>query len=165
MGEPGGLMFLSLGRPVLCLLCWLEGGIFTYGGVGVSVDLLDVGRSNVISEVGRELPLEPERTHQTEKVNYIWDLLPLVIFLLQTLHVLSNVTTENVLLQHLSVQLFAFWVVTWEALLVVRDIESTITSTLESTEYTGAGRGSLETDIKIDLERSGGIFIFEGLDR
>ena len=100
-----------------------------------------------------------------QEVSDIWDLSPLVIFLLQTLHVLGNVTTENILLQHLGIQFLAFWVVTWEALLIVGDIETAVTSTLESTEHTGAGGGSLETDIEVDLERSGGIFIFEGLDR
>jgi hypothetical protein len=62
VGKPGGLMFLRFGRPVLRLLCWFEGRIFPDSGVGVGVDLLDVGGSNVISEVGRKLLLEPERT-------------------------------------------------------------------------------------------------------
>ena len=52
IGEPDGLVFLRLGRPVLCLVCWLEYGILPDGSVGVSVDLLDVGRSNVVGEVG-----------------------------------------------------------------------------------------------------------------
>jgi len=52
VGEPAGLVFLSLGRPVLRLLCWLEGGVFPDGSIGVRVDLLYVGRSDVISEVG-----------------------------------------------------------------------------------------------------------------
>ena len=51
-GEPGGLVFLCFGHPVLCLLCRLECRVFPDGGISVSVDLLDVGRSDVISEVG-----------------------------------------------------------------------------------------------------------------
>ena len=98
-------------------------------------------------------------------MNSICDPSPFVILLLQTLHVLSDVTTENVLLQHLSIQLLAFWVITWEALLVVGDIETAVTGALESTEHTGTGGGSLETNIEVDLERSGSIFIIEGLGR
>lgn len=60
-------MLLRLGCPVLCLLCRLEGRIFPDCGVGIGIDLLDVGGSDVIGEVGRELPLEPECTCQAEK--------------------------------------------------------------------------------------------------
>lgn len=51
-------MFLRLGRPVLRFVCWLERGVFPDGGIGVGIDLLDVGRSDVICEVGRKLLLE-----------------------------------------------------------------------------------------------------------
>lgn len=54
------LMFLGLGCPILCFLCRLEDGVFSDCGVGVSVDVLDVSRSNVIGEISRELLLEPE---------------------------------------------------------------------------------------------------------
>ena len=61
-GKPGGLVLLTFSCPVLCLLCWLEGGILSDGSVGIRVDLLDVCRSDIICEVGRELLLEPECT-------------------------------------------------------------------------------------------------------
>lgn len=67
VGEPDAPVLLRFGCPVLCLLCWLEGRIFSDGGVGIGVDLLDVSGSDIIGEVGRELPLEPERTCQAEK--------------------------------------------------------------------------------------------------
>ena len=54
------LVFLGLGCPILRFLCRLEDRVFSDSSVGVSVDLLDVSRSNVIGEVGRELLLEPE---------------------------------------------------------------------------------------------------------
>ena len=73
--------------------------------------------------------------------------------------------TKDILLQHLSIQLLAFCVVAWEALLVVGNVEATVTGTLESTEYTRTGGGSLQTDIKVDLEWSRGIFIIEGFGR
>lgn len=58
--EPRSLVFLGLRRPVLILLCWLESGVLPDGCIGVFVDILDVSGPDVISEVGRELLLEPE---------------------------------------------------------------------------------------------------------
>ena len=74
-------------------------------------------------------------------------------------------TTEDILFQNLSIQLLAFWVIAWEALLVVGNVETTVASTLESTEHARTGRGSLETNIEVDLEWSRCIFIVEGLSR
>ena len=88
---------------------------------------------------------------------------PLIIFLLERLHVLSNVSTEDVLLQDLCVKLLAFWVVARETLLVVWDVKTTIGSTFEGTEHTRTSRRALETDIEVTLERPGGILIIEGL--
>lgn len=136
VGKPGGFVLLRLGRPVLCLFCWLEGGIFPDSSICVRVDLLDVGRSDVVGEVCRELLLESECTREVEKGNGFGYLSPLVIFFLQALHVLSDVTTEDILLQHLGIQLFGFWVITWETLLIVGNVETAVTSTLESTEHT-----------------------------
>lgn len=59
-GESWSLMFLGLGRPVLRLVCWFECGIFADSSVSALVDLLDVGRSDIISEVRRKLLLEPK---------------------------------------------------------------------------------------------------------
>ena len=87
---------------------------------------------------------------------------PLVIFLLQTLHVLCNMTTKYVLLQYIGIQLFTLLVITWESLFVVRNVETTVAGALESTEYTRTGGSSLETNIKVDLEWSGCIFVIEG---
>lgn len=47
-------------------------------------------------------------------------------------------TTEDVLLEDLCIEGLAFWVISREALFRVRDEDSAITSTLESTEDTGS---------------------------
>ena len=88
---------------------------------------------------------------------------PLIIFLLERLHVLSNVSTEDVLLQDLRVKLLAFWVVPRETLLVVWDVKTTIGSTFEGTEHTRTSRRALETNVKVALEGSGSILVIQGL--
>ena len=90
---------------------------------------------------------------------------PLVILLLQALHVFSNVTTEDVLLEDLVVELLAFWVIAGETLLVVRDVETAIGCTLEGTEHTRTSRSALETDIEVALEGAGGILLIESLSQ
>ena len=93
-----------------------------------------------------------------------WNLhAPLIIFLLQRFHVLSDVTTVDVLLQNLSVQLLRFDVVSRETLGVVGDEDTTVGSTLEGTEDTGTSRCPLETDIEEALERPGSILLVKNL--
>lgn len=73
--------------------------------------------------------------------------------------------TVNVLLQHLSVQLLAFRVVTGEALVGVRDEDTSVTGSLHSTEETRTCGCTLETDIKVTLEGSGGILFVQGFSQ
>lgn len=89
--------------------------------------------------------------------------IPLIIFLLKRLHVLSDVTSEDVLFEDLSIQLLGLWVVSGETLLVVGNVNTTVTSTLEGTEHTGTSRSTLETNVKVTLERPGSIFLIESL--
>jgi hypothetical protein len=91
--------------------------------------------------------------------------IPLVIFLLKTLHVLSNVSTENILLKDLRIQSLAFGVVTREALVVVGNKDSTIASSFQSTEQTRSSGSSLETNVEIGLEGAGSIFLIEGFGK
>ena len=88
---------------------------------------------------------------------------PLIIFLLERLHVLSNVSTEDVLLQDLRVKPLAFWVVPRETLLVVWDVKTTIGSTFEGTEHTRTSRRALETDVEVTLERPGSVLVVKRL--
>ena len=138
----GELVGLSLERLLLplanVLLGRLELWVLSDLLVCARVDLLDIGRSNVGSEVRSELLLES-----------------LVILLLQRLHVLGDVSTDNVLLQDIRVEGLGLWVETGESLAVVGDEDTTVGGTLEGTEDSGSGGCSSETDIEVGLERSG----------
>lgn len=72
-------------------------------------------------------------------------------------------TTEDVLLQHLGIDLLALWVIAGEPLLVVGDEDTAIASTLHGTEHTRARRRALETDVKVTFERSGSVLIVQRL--
>ena len=86
-----------------------------------------------------------------------------MLFRSKRLHVLGDVATEDVLLQDLSIELLGLWVVAWEALLVVGDVDTTVGSTLEGTEHTRTSRRALETDVEVALERPGSILVVKGL--
>lgn len=70
-------------------------------------------------------------------------------------------TTEDVLLEDLVVELLGFGVVAGEALLVVGDEETAVAGTLQGTEHTGAGGRAPETDIEVALEGTGSILVIE----
>ena len=88
---------------------------------------------------------------------------PLIVLLLEGLHVLRNVATEDVLLQDLSVELLRLWVEAGETLLVVGNVDTTVGSTLKGTEDTRTSRRALETDIEVALEWPRSILVVEGL--
>ena len=79
-------------------------------------------------------------------------LVALLVIIGEGLHVLSDVTGEDVLAEGLGVELLALNVVTGETVLGVRNKETTVRCTLHGTEDTGTGGGAGETDIKEDLE-------------
>ena len=58
----------------------------------------------------------------------------LLVLLLQRLHVLGHVESEDVLPVHVSVQLLPLGVVAGESLLRVGDVESSVNSALQSSE-------------------------------
>lgn len=74
-------------------------------------------------------------------------------------------STEDVLLQDLGVELLALWVVAGETLLVVGDVEATVGGTLEGAEHTRTSRRAPETDIEVTLEWPGRILVVEGLNQ
>jgi len=94
------------------------------------------------------------------------------VFLLELVHVGGNVNTEDVLSVDLSVEggigllgvgllsslvgddLDSGLLVAWESLGLVWHVEATVTGTLEGSEESGTGGGSLKTDIKEGLEWS-----------
>lgn len=80
---------------------------------------------------------------------------PLVVFLLERLHVLGNVTTNDVSLESLGVKGLGLGVETGETLLVVGDEDTTVRATLHGAKDTVTGRSATETDVEVTLERSG----------
>ena len=86
-----------------------------------------------------------------------------IIFLLERLHVLSDVSTEDVLLEDFSVEFLGFDIESRETFLGVGDEDTTIGSTLHGTEDTGTGGSALETDIKVSLEGAGRILLVQSL--
>lgn len=96
----------------------------------------------------------------------------LLVLLLELFIVLLDVLTEDVLSMFVSVERGGLVVITFllaslalggnlngntvsgESLLVVRDVETTITSTLQGTEHSVSGGGADKTDIEVGLERT-----------
>jgi len=72
----------------------------------------------------------------------------LLVVLLQLLHVLGDVTTEDVFAVGLGVEVVLLVVVAWESLGGVWDVEATVDGALESTEHLVAGGGSGETGVQ-----------------
>ena len=71
-------------------------------------------------------------------------------------------STKNVLLQCLSIQLFALGIISRETLIRVGNKDSAIAGTFEGTENTGSCRCAFEADVKVAFERARGIFIVKG---
>mmetsp|Transcript_9613 Transcript_9613/g.14529 ORF Transcript_9613/g.14529 Transcript_9613/m.14529 type:complete len:263 (-) Transcript_9613:118-906(-) len=75
-----------------------------------------------------------------------------VIFLLEVLHVLTNVSSEDALTVHVRVVLLGVTVITRESLLGMGDVKSTIGSTLQGTEDTASSGGGLAPNIEKGTE-------------
>jgi hypothetical protein len=129
----GLLLPVVLGLLLLTLL--LLEGVLTDLLVGILVELLKTVGLNVVVNVSLELGL-----------------VTLLIVVGKSLHVLSDVTGEDVLAEGLGVELLGLNVVTGETLLGVRNVKTTVGGTLESGEDTGTSGGAGQTDIKVDLE-------------
>ena len=89
--------------------------------------------------------------------------IPLVILLLEGFHVFRDVTTENVLLQDLIIELLGLGIVAREALLVMGDEDTTVGGTLEGTEHTRTSRRAFETNVEVALEGTRGILLVKRL--
>jgi len=125
------VLLLGLGRS----LGVLEERVLPDLGVGGLVDLLErVGLNAVLGVLG-ELVTET-----------------LLIIVHQSLHVLGDVATEDVLAESLGIELLGLHVVTGESAFGMRDVETTIGSTFHGTEDTGTGRSPDKTDIEESLE-------------
>lgn len=139
LGELVAPELLGLGLPLvlgllvvgLLLLPWVLTDLL----VGVLVKLLKTVGLDVIIDVAAELGL-----------------VALLIVVGEGLHVLSDVTAEDVLAESLGIELLALDVVTGEAILGVGNEDTAIRAALHGTEDTGTGGGAGETDVEEDLE-------------
>jgi hypothetical protein len=150
VGELLDLVLLGLGLPLLlgllgALLLILLEGVLTDGGVGLSVELLEVTGIDLLLDVLGELGL-----------------VALLILIGEGLHVLSDVATEDVVAEGVGIELLGLDVVTGETALGVGDEDTTIGGTLHGGEDTVTGGGADETNIKEGLE--GAALAVIGLD-
>ena len=150
MGELVDLVLLGLGLPLILgllgasVLVGLE-GVLTDGLVGIGVDLLKVASLDLVLDVLDELGL-----------------VALLILVGEGLHVLSDVATDNVVLESVGVKLLGLDVVTGETALGVGDEDTTVGGTLHGSEDTVTGGGADKTNIKEGLE--GAALAIVGLD-
>lgn len=113
--------------------------------MGVGVDLLEGVGIDVVLDVLDELGVEA-----------------LLVVVGETLHVLSDVTTEDVLAEGLGVELLGLNVETGEAGLGVGDEDTTVGGTLHGSEDTGTSGGTGQTNVKESLEGAASAIV--GLD-
>lgn len=85
--------------------------------------------------------------------------LPFIVLLFQTLHILCDMPTENILFQNFRVQLFRFWIIARETFLVVGNVQTTIAGAFKSPKEARTGRSALQSNVKVTFERSRRIFI------
>lgn len=139
LGDSGNLVLLGDGLPLLlgllALTVLLLEGVLTDGLVGLGVEVLETVGLNVVLNVLDELAV-----------------VALLIVIGQSLHVLGDVATVDVLAESLGIQLLGLDVVAGESLLGVGDEDTTVGSTLEGTEDTGTGGGTGKTNVEEGLE-------------
>lgn len=144
------LVLLALGLPLLLALLGastlvLLEGVGTDGLVGLKVLVLNVTSVDLLLDVLGELGA-----------------VALLIIIGKVLHVLSDVTTGDVLAEGLGVEFLGLDVVSGETVLGVGDEDTTVGGTLHGTEYTGTGGGTDKTNVKEGLEGTAGALV--GLD-
>jgi hypothetical protein len=140
LGALGGLVLLGDGLPLVLGLLGGVGlvlleGVLTDGLVGLGVEVLEALSLDVVLEVLGELGLEA-----------------LLIVVGETLHVLSDVTAEDVVAESVGVQLLGLHVIAGETLLGVGDEDATVGGTLEGAEDAGTGGGAGKTNVEEGLE-------------
>lgn len=145
-----GLVLLALGLPFLLALLGASAlvlleGVGTDGLVGLEVLVFNVTSVDLLLDVLGELGA-----------------VALLIIIGKVLHVLSDVTTGDVLAEGLGVELLGLDVVSGETVLGVGDEDTTVGGTLHGTEDTGTGGGTDKTNVKEGLEGTAGALV--GLD-
>lgn len=113
--------------------------------MGLKVEVLEVTGVDLVLNVLLELAVET-----------------LLIVIGKTLHVLSDVSANDVLAEGFSIELLGLDVESREALLGVGDEDTAVGSALHGTEDTGTGGSAGNTNIKESLEGAAGAIV--GLD-
>ena len=90
-------------------------------------------------------------------------LVTLLIVIGERLHVLSNVTGEDVLAEGLGIELLGLDIETWEAVLGVGNQDTSVRGTLHGTKDTGTGGSAGKTNIEEGLEWAAGTLLLGGL--
>ena len=81
-------------------------------------------------------------------------LVSFLIFVRQLTHVIGNVGTHDVLTVNFSVEILGFRIVAGETFGAVRDVNSTVNSSLHGTEDASTGGSSGQTNIEASTERA-----------
>jgi hypothetical protein len=152
-------LFLSLHgvqeTGLLLLDAVLSGGQTQLGSVpclllaGLGAGLLDGGRAS--SDGFVHLLVE---SFHVLRVNTVLDVLAelarvgLFVVLLELVHVLADVATEDVLAVRLGVEFVGIGVVAWESLGGMWDVQTAVNGALESTEHLVTGGGSSQTSVQ-----------------
>lgn len=152
-------ILVALGLPVVLalgvLVRVLEVGILADLGVGRLVHLLEtVGYS----------PRQRKGYIQQGERNPTFDaiiqvllelrLVPLLIVVGKRLHILSDMSTKDILPQHLRLELLRLDIEAREPALRVGDEDATVRRALHRTKHPRAGGGPLQADIENGLERA-----------
>ena len=124
-----------------------EGRIFTDALVSILVDLLELVSIDALLLVAAELTV-----------------IGLRILLKKLLHVVSDVTTKDVLAENLSVQTLLLVIPADKTALAVGDVKTTIKSTLHSGEHTAASGSAVQTNIEQSLEGTALVELLDGLE-
>ena len=82
-------------------------------------------------------------------------LVSFLVIILELLHVVSYVFAKDVIAMDLRREVLALTVVSWETTAAVWDLETTIDSSLHSTEYSSSSAGTSQTGVKVAAEWSG----------
>merc|ERR1719356_2327059 len=137
-----GIVTNLLGGPSLLghilVASLLLSRISSDGSVGLLVHVFHVGCSHTVLDEPAEMLL-----------------VSLFVLLLEAGHVVGHVDAEDVLTVNISVQFLALAVITWEPLLGVWNVHSSVNSSLQSSEDLGSGGGPGETNVKTGTEGSG----------
>lgn len=136
-GQLGATEFVASLLLGALFVGFFHGWVSTDGSVCLLVELLKAVTTDTILDVASKLPLVLVRVAGRK-----------------VLHVISNVTSEDVFAKDFGIEGLGFAVITNETLFRVRDINTTINGSLHGSKDTVASGGAAETNIEKGTERT-----------